>query len=118
LVWGGSCSNRMTLSYDKIRNVMPSIELDQRKVDMIPFDGSLVCQKAWYTIHGLSKATYFRYKKEEKRGVVIGRHGNKGSFHEKQHVSMARQIIKRFIDDNAEKMPHKVVLQSKGTEKH
>ena len=107
LVWGGTCSNRMTLSYDKIGTLMEVKAPNLRKAKLIPLDGGLVCQKAWYTIHGISRATFFRYKCEQATGAVIARHGNTGSFRETKHVTMARQMIKRFIEDNAEKMPHK-----------
>ena len=106
LVWGGTCSNRMTLSYDKISKLMDVKAPNLRKAKLIPLDGGLVCQNAWYTIHDRSRATHFRYKSEQAAGVVIAIHGNTESFRETEHVTMARKMIKRFIEDNAEKMPH------------
>ena len=68
LVWRGTCSNRMTLGYDKIGTLMEVEVPSLRKEKLMPLGGGLVCQKAWYTIHGISRATFLRYKSEKAKG--------------------------------------------------
>ena len=71
-------------------------------------DGKYVCGMAWYSIHGVSKTTFYRYKKRFLEATKCASHGNttiicKGH----AHVEMGKAIIQELIDKNAERMPHK-----------
>ena len=72
------------------------------------FCGKTICGKAWYTIHGLSKASFHRYKSSYEQGARKARHGNIGIIQRAwDHVEIAKAIIQDYVDKNAEIMPHR-----------
>ena len=67
-----------------------------------------VCSMAWYSIHGVSKTTFYRYKRRFFEGAKCASHGNTTIICKVHaHVDMGKAIIQEFIDKNAERMPHK-----------
>ena len=52
---------------------------DPHGKEWVTLKGREVCLTAWWTIHGMSKATFYRYKEMAKSGQQADGHGNLGS---------------------------------------
>ena len=59
--------------------------LERRKKFLI-LTSREVCEKAWYSIHGVSRAAYHKYKAAAFAGRVNGMHGNIGSTRPRPHT--------------------------------
>ena len=71
-------------------------------------NGLYVCNVAWYSIHGVSKTTFYRYKRSFFDGGKCASHGNIATIRKgHDHVEMGKALIQEFIDKNAKRMPHK-----------
>ena len=105
-LWGQDYSQRSTYIYDNI-----SISFRKNpKNDTFEFvhNGMYVCSMAWYTIHDVSKTTFYRYKRRFLEGAKCASHGNTAIIRKGHvHVEMAKAYIQEFIDKNAKRMPHK-----------
>jgi len=66
-----------------------------------------VCLKAWWAIHGVAKATFYRYKEEAKAGKEAKAHKNLGSKKPYTHTLQATTMLQTIIVCDANKMPHK-----------
>ena len=66
-----------------------------------------VCLIAWWTIHGISKATFYRYKEMAKSGQQADGHGNLGSKKPRAQTLQATATLRMLIENDADKMPHK-----------
>ena len=52
--------------------------LPKRRKKFLTLSGREVCENAWYSIHGVSRAAYHKYKAAALAGRVNGTHGNSG----------------------------------------
>ena len=75
--------------------------------DCLTLKGREVCPLAWWTIHGISKATFYRYKEMAKAGKQAEGHGNLGSKKPRTHTLQATATLRTLLVSNADKMPHK-----------
>ena len=73
-VLGQGYSQRSTYLYDRISMAFGN---DSNK-DTLEFvhDGKYVCGMAWYSIHGVSKTTFYRYNRRFFEGGKCASHGN------------------------------------------
>ena len=104
--WGQGYSQRSTYLYD---NISMAFRKDSEKntLDFV-HNGMNVCSMVWYSIHGVSKTTFYRYKRSFFQGAKCASHGNTAIIHKGHvHVEMGKAIIQEFIDKNAERMYHK-----------
>ena len=104
--WGQGYSQRSNYLYDSINM---AFRKDSQK-DMLQFvhNGMYVCTVAWYSIHGVSKTTFYRYKRRFFEGGKCASHGNFAIIRKGHgHVEMGKALLQEFIDKNAERMPHK-----------
>ena len=104
--WGQGYSQRSTYIYDSISMAFTK---DSEK-DTLDFlhNGMHICSMAWYTIHGVSKMTFYRYKRRFFEGAKCASHGNTAIIRKShEHIEMGKAYIQEFIDKNAERMPHK-----------
>jgi hypothetical protein len=83
------------------------IHKDSAGKECITLKGREVCPKAWWIIHGVAKATFYRYKEEARAGKQAEAHGNLGSKKPRTHTMQATAILRNLIVPNADKMPHK-----------
>ena len=80
------------------------------------FNGNEVCTRAWYKIHGIPKTSFYRYREQFENGVRRSVHGNDGLIRKgRDHIEMGRALIRSFVDENLEKMPHKSRTMDDGT---
>ena len=66
-----------------------------------------VCPTAWWIIHGIAKCTFYRYKEKAKSGKEADVHGNLGSKKPRMETIQAIATLRRLIELDADKMPHK-----------
>ncbi len=66
-----------------------------------------MCPIAWWTIHGVSKATFYRYREMAKDGKQAEVHGNLGSKKPRKHTVQATATLRTLVVPEADKMPHK-----------
>ena len=65
-----------------------------------------VCENAWYTIHGVSRSAYHKYKAAALAGRVNGMHGNSGITWPQPHTIQAEANFMTIIQENADRMPN------------
>ena len=95
--WGQRYSQRSTYLYDSISM---AFRKDSEK-DTLEFvhNGMYVCSVAWYSIHGVSKTTFYKYKRRFFQGEKCVSHGNTAIIRKGHvHVEMGKAIIQEFID--------------------
>ena len=72
------------------------------------FNGNEVCTRAWYEIHGIPKTSIYCYHEQFENGVCCSIHGNDSLIRKgRDHTKMGRALIRSFVEENLEKMPHK-----------
>jgi hypothetical protein len=62
----------------RLLDVHKQIHHDSDGNEMITLEGCDVCPVAWYTIMGVSRATYYRWKVNASSGMRADQHGNVG----------------------------------------
>ena len=80
---------------------------DPHGKEWITLKGREVCLTAWWTIHGISKATFYRYKEMAESGQQADGHGNLGSKKPRAQTLQATATLRMLIENDADKMPHK-----------
>ena len=65
-----------------------------------------VCENAWYTIHGVSRSAYHKYKAAALSGRVNGMYGNSGITRPRPHTIQAEANFMTIIQENADHMPN------------
>jgi hypothetical protein len=83
------------------------IHKDPAGKEWITLKGRNVCPTAWWTIHGISKATFYRYKEMSRNGKKPEEHGNLGSKKPRMHTLQATATLKTIVVADADRMPHK-----------
>ena len=63
-----------------------------------------VCENAWYSIHGVSRAAYHKYKAAALAGTVNGTHGNSRITRPRPHTIQAEANFVTIIQENADRM--------------
>ena len=69
--------------------------------------GREVCPTAWWIIHGIARATYYRYKEKAVARKQAEVHGNVGSKKPRMHTLQAIATLRSLIQSDADRMPHK-----------
>ena len=65
-----------------------------------------VCENAWYTIHGVSRSAYHKYKATALAGRVNEMHGNFGITWPRPHTIQAEANFMTIIQKNTDRMPN------------
>ena len=65
-----------------------------------------VCENVWYSIHGVSRSAYHKYKAAALVGRVNGMHGNSGITRPRPHTIQAEANFMTIIQENADRMPN------------
>ena len=69
-------------------------------------NGMHVCSMAWYIIHGISKTTFYRYKRRFIAGGKCVTHGNSAIIRKgHEHVEMGKALIQYFVEKKCKKNP-------------
>ena len=73
----------------------------------ITLEGFEVCPKAWTTIMGLHRSSYYRYKADALVGKHVEQHGNQGTKKPRTHTLQGTAILRTLLESTADHMPHK-----------
>ena len=79
--------------------------LEQRKKFMT-LSSCKVCENAWYSIHGVSRSAYHKYKAAALAGRVNGMQENSGITRPRPHTIQAEANFMTIIQENADRMPN------------
>ena len=80
--------------------------LPERRKKFLTLSGREVCENAWYSIHGVSRAAYHKYKAAALAGRVNEMHGNSGITRLRPHTIQAEANFATIIQENADCMPN------------
>jgi hypothetical protein len=75
--------------------------------EMITLEGCDVRPVAWYTIMGVSRATYYQWKVNASSGMRADQHGNVGTIKLRIHTLQATATLRQMLEQSADHMPHK-----------
>jgi hypothetical protein len=81
---------------------------------MITLEGIDVCPVAWYTIMGVSRATYYRWKVNINNGLRAEHHGNAGMVKPRSHTLQAIATLCLMLEKTADHMPHRTTIIETG----
>ena len=88
-------------------NVHRQIYHDSDRKEMITLESCDVCPNAWYTIMGVSRVTYYRWKVNAKSGVRTDEHGNVGMTKPRIHTLQAMATLRQMLEQSIDHMSHK-----------
>jgi hypothetical protein len=74
---------------------------------MITLEGIDVCPVAWYTIMGVSRATYYRWKVNANNRLRAEHHSNAGMVKPRSHTLQATTTLRLMLEQTANHMPHR-----------
>ena len=74
---------------------------------MITLEGCDVCPVAWYTIIGVSRATYYRWMVNSNSGMHADQHDNVGMTKSQIHTLQATATLRLMLKQSADHMPYK-----------
>ena len=80
--------------------------LPERRKKFMTLCSREVCENAWYTIHGVSRSAYHKYKAAALAGRVNGMHGNSRITRPRPHTIQAEANFMTIIQENADRMPN------------
>ena len=78
----------------------------ERRKNFLTLSSREVCENTWYSIHGVSRAAYHKYKAATLAGRVNGMHGNFGITRPQPHIIQAEANFMTIIQENADRMPN------------
>ena len=84
-----------------------NIHMDGRGHKMVTLENVEVCCKAWYTIHAISKADFYRFRNYSSLGRRSSFHGNYGTKKPREATRQAAATLSTLIVPLADAMPHK-----------
>ena len=70
--------------------------------DMITLSHHEVCPTAWCTIHGVSRATFYRYKEMTKNDKQPKHHGNVGLKKPRTHTVQTTATLRLLLENSAD----------------
>ena len=80
--------------------------LPERRKKFLTLSGREVCENAWYSIHGISRAAYHKYKAAALASRVNGTHGNSRITQPQPHTIQTEANFSTIIQENADRMPN------------
>ncbi len=98
----------------RLLDVHRQIHRDAQGRDMITLEGIEVCPTTWYTIMGINRATYYRYKDQARSGMRAEQHGNLGLKKPRTHTLQATATLRILLENSADHMPHKAHTMESG----
>ena len=88
-------------------DVHKQIHRDADGKEMIMLEGFEMCSKAWTTIMGLHRSSYYRYKADALVGKRTKQHGNQGTKKPQMHTLQGTAILRTWLESTVDHMPHK-----------
>jgi hypothetical protein len=91
-----------------------NVHIDTHGHKVVTLENVEVCCTAWYTIHAVSKADFYRFRKYSSVGRRSRFHGNSGTKKPKEATLQASATLSTIIVPLADAMPHKTRTLSSG----
>jgi hypothetical protein len=91
----------------RLLDVHRQIHHDSLGNEMIRLEGIDVCPIAWYTIMGVSKATYYRWKVNANKRMHVDQYGNVEMAKPRAHILQATTTLRLLLEQSTDHMPHK-----------
>ena len=91
-----------------------NLHLDAHGHKVVTLENVEVCCTAWYTIHAVSKADFYRFRKYSSLGRRSRFHGNAGTKKPREATLQASATLSTIIVPLADAMPHKTRTLSTG----
>ena len=88
-------------------DVHKQIHRDANGRDMITLEGMEVCPKAWTTIMGVHRSSFYRYKANALIRKRAEQHGNLGTKKPQTHTLQATATLRTMLESTANHMPQK-----------
>ena len=88
-------------------DVHKQIHRDADGRDMITLEGMEVYPKAWTTIMGVHRSSFYRYKADTLIGKQAEQHGNLSTKKPRTHILQATATLRIVLESTANHMPHK-----------
>ena len=91
-----------------------NLHIDSHGHKVVTLENVEVCCTAWYTIHAVSKADFYRFRKYSASGRRSRFHGNSGAKKPRDATIQASATLSTIIVPLADAMPHKTRTLSTG----
>ena len=91
-----------------------NLHIDSHGHKVVTLENVEVCCTAWYTIHAVSKADFYRFRKYSESGRRSRFHGNSGTKKPRDATIQASATLSTIIVPLADAMPHKTRTLSTG----
>ena len=88
-------------------DVHKQIHRDADGRDMIMLEGMEVYPKAWTTIMGVHRSSFYRYKADALIGKWAEQHRNLGTKKPRTHTLQTTATLRTMLESTADHMPHK-----------
>jgi hypothetical protein len=98
----------------RLLDIHRQIHHDSEGNKMITLEGCDICPVAWYTIMGVSRVTYYRWKVNANIGMRADQHGNVGKTKPRIHTLQATVTLRLMLEQSADHMPHKTRILESG----
>ena len=95
-------------------DVHKKIHRDADGRDMITLEGMEVCPKAWTTIIGVHRSSFYRYKANALIGKRAEHQENLGTKKPRTHTLQATATLRTVLESTADHMPHKSQTKEDG----
>ena len=109
-MWLGDFRMRSAKKLEVHRN----LHKDNQGRKVVTLENVEVCCKAWYTIHAVSKADFYRFRKYSSSGRRSRFHGNSGTKKPREATLQASATLSTIIVPLADAMPHKTRTLASG----
>ena len=83
------------------------IHRDADERDTIMLEGMEVCSKAWTTIIGVHRSSFYQYKVDALIGKWAEEYGNLGTKKPRTHTLQATATLRTVLESTIDHMPHK-----------
>jgi hypothetical protein len=91
-----------------------NLHIDNHGHKVVTLENVEVCCTAWYTIHAVSKADFYRFRKYSASGRRSRFHGNSGTKKPREATLQASATLSTIIVPLADAMPHKTRTLASG----
>ena len=80
--------------------------LPERRKKFLTLSGCEVCENFWYSIHGVSRVAYHKYKVAALANRINRMHGNSGITRPRPHTIQAEANFATIIQENVDRIPN------------
>ena len=77
---------------------------------MITLEVVDVCPVAWYTIMGVSRATYYQWKVNANNRLCVEHHGNVGTVKPQSHVLQVTATLRLMLEQTIDHMLYRTTI--------